>query len=238
VSDQSYLGDGIPDSEANQKLLHRWYLSEDSDPFVDQEGSADGTNNGTAQVTGNEYVDGAARSGDGVDDYISYTTLGSFGSTYGASHAVALTVETATTGTGQTVFGCNDGTPGQLFHLYRINKGQTGAVGFLIQDDNGNRLEGSTGDIGINDGSRHRVVFNVVDTSNNNVEIWVDGSEQTVSFSSQGSPSSFSDYSDPFYSHAQNQQGAADNHYEGVLDDPSVFDDSLTSSEISSYSLP
>jgi len=64
------LFDKIRDSEANQKLTHRWYLSEDNDPFVDQIGSTNGTNNGTTQVTGSQYVDGAAREGDGTDDSI------------------------------------------------------------------------------------------------------------------------------------------------------------------------
>jgi len=226
-------------SESDTKLAHRWYLSESTDPFVDQIGSNDGTNNGTTQVTG-DWVDAAARQGDGIDDYIDYGTLG-FIDELNTGAAFAATVQTSMTDQGY-VFGLREG-PTEWVYPITVNSqafnNVEGAIGFSLRDQDGNRVEGYTGDVNINDGNEHRIVVNVPDASTNDIEVWVDGQEKSVTIGTGDGPSNFAQATAAWFSHALNDTtGSTTGYYDGIVDDHCLFSSSLTQSEIQGYSNP
>jgi len=227
-------GDQIRESEADAKLLHRWYLSEDASPFVDQVGSVDGANNATTQVSGG-WVDGAARNADGTDDYIS------FGPRLNGNHtnyALALSIKTTTSDL-TTLFGANETFAGSQVQVLRINDNTGGDVRMIIGEGGGNSsFSFSTSGIGINDGNEYRIVINVIDATNNKGKIWVNQTDQNATADASQSPSDFRDFTRDFYAHAQNFQGSTVQYLDGVIDDICVFNTDLTQSEIQSYNNP
>jgi hypothetical protein len=218
----------IPDSEANQKLIHRWYLSEDTDPFADSIGSSDGTNNGTAQVTGSQYVGGAAREGDGSSDYVNVGKLGTFGSSMDTDFAIAMTID-GHNGGNSIAIGANS----NLSLGPRISQPNDGFIRFFISDTNSSTTRVETdSSAGVDDGNRHRIVWNKI--ANNDAEIWVDGSEVAASVTTDQGFSSVADFNDDIFLFAQNE-GGVNLPYQGIQDDVCIFNDSLTAAEIGSY---
>lgn len=222
----------IPSSEADQKLLHRWYLSEESPPFVDAIGSADSTNTiGTTQVTG-DWVDGAARDGDGIDDAIETTTWGSFGSNMDTDWAIAFSIQTSDPG-----FASILGTDANYLRVDIAGvDGGSGELTWFMRDDSGNDLHVGTLDR-YDDGSAHRVVFNKTGNTANDLEIWVDGANVSQSTYRNQSWGDVSDFSAALPFFCRYNSGLQD-FVDATLDDPCVFGNSLTQSEIESYSNP
>jgi len=228
-------GPDIPDSEANQKLIHRWYLSEDSAPFVDQIGGADSTSvTGTTQVTG-DWVDGAAREGDGVDDIIETTTLGSFGSSLGGDFAIAFSINYSTTPDRDIIGLLNDTSDTGIAIPLRSG----GEIGFFLRDDNLNDYTVET-DSAFNDGNNHRVVINKTGQDAGDLSFWIDQTDVAESIDSANSNplDSFSDLEHKLPFFGRNNRGSIDVHTAGILDDICFFSESLTSTEIQSYQNP
>ena len=224
----------IPDSEADQKLAHRWLLGDDDGALdvSDSEGGADGTNNGVSPVEG-DYADGVAGEGDG-SSYIETSSLGSFGGDMTNDFAIALTIET-------TDNGCYF-----LGHENDDRTRLTVGIGEFVSDDrlefyiqdsdtNSERVES---DSQFNDGSKHRVVFNKTGNSASDFEIWVDQSEVGVSVDVSQGFNNPSDFDDAVALFAVNIQGSISNNHNGIQDDICIFGDSLTSTEIQSYDNP
>ena len=67
-----------PNTEADDKLLHRWAITEVDGTLEDSIGSADGTNNGITEVKG-DYAGGIAGDGGSGSDY----NVGAFRIEYG-----------------------------------------------------------------------------------------------------------------------------------------------------------
>lgn len=230
-----FSGNAIPDSEADSKLAHRWYFGE-TDPFVDQIGSDDATNNGTTEVTGS-WVDGAAREGDGSDDYVDHTTLGSFGSDMDNSDGFALALSVETSKADGSLFGTyNDDSATALEASWRDT---TGSV-FYIRDEDINTGEFEWPDYeDFEDGSPHRIVYNIPDLSDVSTwEIWADQSNQSVSVVTDESPDNTADFQYAFTIFASNLRGSIERHADTILDDICIFNQSLTNSEIESYTNP
>jgi hypothetical protein len=229
--------DAIPDSEANQKLIHRWYLSEDTDPFIDQIGSADGTNNGTTQVTG-DWVDGAARDGDGTDDYIDTTSLGSFGSNMDTNFAIGLSLQS--TGSGRMIGVGNAFAKDDTRLLVALGDFLTaGALGVFIRDGGGDVLSVETSTAGFDDGSEYRFIINKTGNNAGDIELWVNQTERTTTIDQDqafSNPTNFDKSVSLFAEH--NNDGTFGNYMDTVLDDICIFDSSLTHSEIQSYQNP
>jgi len=222
-------GGDIPDSEANQKLIHRWYLSEDTDPFVDQIGSSNGTNNGTTQVTGQQYIDGAAREGDGVGDFVDVGTLADFGSNMDTDFAIGLSIDNHTGGNSQLL-----GALSNMGLAPRVSQPSDGFVRFFINDLDSSTLRVETdASAGVDDGNEHRIVFNKI--ANSDAEIWVDQSEEPSSVTTDQGFGNVADFNDALYLFAANLGNL---FYDGVLDDVCFYNDSLTQSEIQSYQNP
>lgn len=221
----------ITESEADSKLAHRWYLSSDSSPFPDQIGSADGTNYGPTQVTG-DWVDGAARDGDGADDYVETTTWGSFGSNMDTGWAIAFSINTSDGG-----FSSIIGTDANYLRLDIAGvDGGSGTLTWFMRDDGGNDLHVGT-DNRYDDGSPHRVVFNKTGNTASDLEIWVDGTDVAQSVYRDESWGTVSDFSNPVPLFCRYNSGYQD-FVDATLDDPCVFGSSLTQSEIESYDTP
>jgi hypothetical protein len=221
----------IPNSEADQKLVHRWYLSEDSGPFVDEIGSADGSNNGTVQVTG-DWVDGAARDGDGASDYIETTTWGSFGSNMDTDWAIAFSIQTSDSG-----FASILGTDANYLRVDIAGvDGGSGELTWFMRDGSGNDLHVGT-DNRYDDGNPHRVVFNKTGNTASDLEIWVDGTNVSQTVYRDNSWGDVSDFSNAMPFLCRYNSGFQD-FVDATLDDPCVFDKSLTKSEIESYQSP
>jgi len=219
----------IPDSEANQKLIHRWHLSEDTDPFVDQIGSSDGTNSGTTQVSGSQYIDGSARESTGTDEFIDVGTLGNFGSNMDTDFAIALSIDNHTGGNSQLLGAISNMSLGP-----RVSQPSDGFLRFFINDLDSSTLRIETdASAGVDDGNEHRIVFNKI--ANNDAEIWVDQSEEPSSVTTDQGFGNVADFNDALYLFAANLDNL---YYDGVLDDVCIFNDSLTQSEIQSYQNP
>lgn len=236
---ETEAGPEIPDSEANQKLVHRWYLSEASGPFADSIGTADGTNNGTTQVTGS-YVDGAAREGNGTSDEITTSTWGSFGSNLDTNFAIAFTID-GHTGTAGVVLGTrNSNLRFRVFVSSATAASDSGSIRTDLSDMNGNALRIATDSGHVDDGNPHRVVINkVANTGGSAIEFWVDGTEITnTTTESDDGFSTVGNFNNPVTLFANNSQGTRETYLAAIEDDVCVFGDSLTSTEIGSYDPP
>ena len=228
----------IPDSEADQKLAHRWLLDDVNSIVVDLIGSADGSNNGVTSVAG-DYAGGSAGDGNGADNDI-VADLNGFGSEMSGGFAVAWTMETEEGGTDKHLFGHWD-VPGR-FTAY-INEdsdfnNSDGAVSFTILDNNSDQLNVSSTSQNINDGGKYRIVVNVPDPSQNDIEVWVNQTDHTDETSRNDNPSDFTDLFNEFAMFAVYDGNETIRHTETVLDDICLYDDSLTSAEIGSYNNP
>ena len=214
----------IPDS-----AIHHWQYDEGSGTTVtDSIGDADGTINGPAWTSGT-WTGGWALDGDGTDDYVDHTTLDSFGSSMGSDFAIAFSVQTTDTIGDSTVFGTyNDNNTTAL-----VFGNSTTEQNFFIRDDNEDNLNLSFDTSPIEDGSPHRVVVNKTGTAGTEYEIWFDGSEQSVTVVQDNGPSSFSDFQYALTYFGRNVRGSIDKHLNGVVDNPLVFNSSLSSQQIS-----
>lgn len=223
----------IADSEANQKLAHRWSLSAASGPFVDLVGSADATDHGTEQATG-DWVDGAARSGAG--GYLETTTWGDFFSNVGSDFAMAVSIQT-TDGLGRVSSFQNESDRTGYGFISSNRRGGGGEINCYLRDRSGNYSDIYTGDNLIDDGDPYRVVWNKIGNSPADWEIWVNGSKVRFSVYSSGA-SGFSnpDHAVPMF--GANGRGALFAIRDCVLDDFCVYNDSLTDIEVQSYDVP
>jgi len=217
--------------------IHRWKLDDvGTGTATDSIGSADGTVNGVSSVSGT-YQGGSAGDGDGTDDYISTTKLGDFGSTEVAdTFSVAYTIDNLTT-TNQ-IFICgvdNIDSPGDnTVFTCPINRISSNVPEISIRgaNDPGHflRVQGNTT---INDGDKHRVAITKSGDNGSDINIYVDDSQDSTNVSFDNLNSNTSDFNTPFYIFARNLGGADDSHVPGVIDDLILYDEALTSSEVS-----
>jgi len=225
----------IIDSEANQKLIHRWVLDDVNGTVEDSVGTADGTNNGVVSIDG-DYVGGSA--GESIDsDYdIETTTLGDFGGNMRSDFAIAYTF--ATTDSGDYLFGASNSSDSTVMMVGSggfSGSPTDGEINFILrsQENNSASMWRSTNDT-FNDGNLHRVVCNKTGNSHSDIEIWVDGVEVPVNSDDSnndfGTPTNF-DESVYLFSRGGDSMNI-------IMDDICIYDDSLTQAEIDSYQNP
>jgi len=226
----------IPDSEANQKLVHRWILSDDGGVLdvSDSVGSANGTNNGVSVTTG-DWADAAAGDGDGVDDYIETTTWGDFGSNMGSGFAIAWSL--VSTDDDAHFFGTRTDGGDRV----EANIGGFGApsdaLGFILEDTNGNE-ERIHSDENVNDGSQKRIVWNVPEPDPDEWEVYINQSSVAYTVDESSGASSFNDFGEAVALFARNLEGSVESHINTVIDDFCVYGDDLSQSEAESYNNP
>lgn len=209
--------------------IHQWKYSEGSgDTFADSIGNADGTRNGFTWVSGT-WVGNNAADYNGSDDYGDVGTLGSFGSSISSDFAVAITVETTDDGSFNNIVGGvqNSGDGTRLF----LRNRDSGQLNINMRDQNDNVIS-VYATPSIWDGDKHRLVFNKTANSASGLEIWVDGSEESTTTATDESFSSTSNFDRSFTFAAQNDQSTPRNYGNVVQDNAIIFNDSLTSQEV------
>jgi len=237
ISNVSNISSVVPDSEANQKLLHRWVLNDvDSGTVTDSEGGADGTvKNGLASVSG-DYAGGGAGDGDGNDDYAETTTWGSFGSNIDSDFALAFTIETST-GSGIRPLATQNSNGTGLFTGIGTGPAASGELEFAVADESTSFLTVTSAST-VADGAKYRVVLNKTSNSASGLDVWLNQTEDSTTVENDQSFSSPADFNNPVPLFARNNEGSLQDYFAGVLDDICVFGDSLTQSEIESYQNP
>lgn len=94
-----------------------------------------------------------------------------------------------------------------------------GYVQVYIRDSAADQLNaGVKSNTGITDGTWNHFACNI-DTSNNLLEVYINGSSQTISYRTQQTPSSFLGFDYPLFFGARNARGTADRFYVGQLDE-------------------
>jgi len=215
-------------SEADSKLVHRYFLNENSGPFEDRVQNSDGTNSGTTQVTGN-FVADAARSGDG-NDHINIGRLGSFGSNMATDFAVAFTFQTTETGSPKFFCGQVNADTSRL----DIGFNNPGNMLFQLRDSDGDFLFTEDTNNTFNDGVRRRAVFN---KTGNTGQIFI--SKTKVAETTNSAFNNPTDFDDDFVLFARNKGGGGiGDNIDAIIDDFCMFGDSLTQAEIDSYVTP
>jgi len=193
-------------------------------------------NNGTiygATPTTGKY--GEALSFDGENDYIDVGTLGNFGSELD-SDTISFWLKTSSTSRITTVHVFN-AEPSLQFFGTEINSNGTstplpGSIYFQIRDTSGNRLNAYTGDVGVNNGGWHHVVI-TENCSTNEIKIYLDGTQKTVTYRDQQTPSNFVNFDQnvPIGARRTNS-GTLDLYYDGILDEPRIYNRILSADEI------
>lgn len=234
----------IPDSEANQKLAHRWVLTDDSGSLgvADSIGSADGTNNGVSLVTGGDYAGGAAGDGDGTDDHIATTTWGTFGSNMDSDFAIAFSIhppasEAVVLGTANS-----DGSGDNSLYI-RTDDAFNGSLGTLTWairgDGDGGAFNAVESTTDLTSGGPYRVVVNKTGNSASDMQIWVNQADDNAStIRDQFDETTVIDFNEAVALFAANTGGTIQGYLSAILDDICVFGNSLTQSEIESYTNP
>jgi hypothetical protein len=228
----------IPSSEADQKLKHRWYLSEDNDPFIDQVGTVDGTNSGTSKVTGPNFVKKTARRGNGTDSYIKTGTLGNFGSDLEGNYAIAFSVYNLDTN-GSLIQGNNTNNE-TLMIISTTGEGSpnfpNGTLSHFTRPSDLTRNKAVTGTTDLTTGGPYRCVINVPNgTEPSTWEIYINQSEEVSSIKNSSWTSSPSNFNVDTSFFASPSGG---NTSEVTLDDICIFNSSLTATEAKSYNNP
>jgi len=222
--------DAIPDSG-----VYQYEFGQRSNSTLKEEiQGADGTaNNGLANVSGT-WVGDAAEDGDGTDDYGSLTDLTEanfIANNIDGTFSILVTVQTTETSS-STIIGAYD-QPIEL--QLSLNNNSSNETEFRLQDATDNRgiVSGSTA---INDGNKYRISF--IKRGNDpstNWEIWINGSEDTVTeesglsrFGHDGSSLSY-----PVYSHALNRGGSIEQYANATIDNIILCETDLSSTEVS-----
>jgi len=233
-------GVAIPDSEADQKLAHRWLLDDVNGTVEDSVGSANGTNNGVTSVDG-AWAGGRAGDGGSGDNFIETTTLGDFGSNTSSDFAIALSF--TTTDIGEFIGVINSGGKAEQA-IGTTTRGFFGGsddkLGFFVRDDggsgNGMRVDS---DQDVTNGNRYRAVLNKTGNNASDLEIWLNQSEENTTIAEDNfDPNAVVNFDEPVCLFANNIRGEVGNHINAVIDDVCVFNDSLTQEEIQSYQNP
>jgi hypothetical protein len=221
------VGSAVPSS-----AIHRWKLDDvATGTATDSIGSADGTVNGVASVSGT-YQGGSAGDGDGSNDYIDVGTLGSFGSNRDTDFAIAVTVDELQSTSGSTILGVNDVNDEIVGMSTGFNN--SGGVQVSVRDSNSNLIRTRTSSGGhIDDNAKHRIVYNKTANNASGLNIYVDKTSLSTTAVSDDSGFSPGDFVDALYLFANHSGGtnSADFNFDGVADDVIIYNDSLSSSE-------
>ena len=236
----SVAADDIPDSEADQKLIHRWVMDEGEGTIVeDTVGDEDGTIQGNVDWTSGNFIEETALdSPGGSGDLVEFGTLGDFGSNMASDFAVAYTIVLDdANGEGLMWNRLDSGTE------LNISLGGSSGVStdtpvFGFRDDTEDRVYANSTE-SIADGEPRRIVCNKTGNSASDLEIWINKTETAEVNRDEGvDTSELSNFDQDLPLFARNIQGSLGEWIDCVIDDVCFFNDSLTQSEIESYDNP
>jgi hypothetical protein len=122
--------------------------------------------------------------------------------------------------------------------LIDLNKNETfsdvnGQIRFILQDSNSNNIIASPStNPNLDDGNRHVILFNVVDASNNNIEIFIDGTSVSLTFNSQNSPGNWISWGNDCALFGLNVDGTVSDFLDGSLGTVRMHDSDQTGQTI------
>lgn len=215
-----------------------WRLEETSgSTVVDEVGAFNGTRTGATM--GAAGAVGTAYSFDGVDDHLTVTTLGSFGSNI-ADSTIEFWIKTTTTAGCYLLGTFNDGS---TMGLQIILNASTAATTDFSASSKVTKawIRGSVGDrvrqfymtADIYDGEWHHVALNIGASPITSGQWFVDGFPvPTVALQLNGNPDSFANFQYPISIGARNVRGTIGGFANVSLDEVAVQSTSLTSGRI------
>lgn len=178
---------------------------------------------------------------DGSTDYLSCTTMGSFGSGIETTDATFCCWLKTTTTTTMRVFGTYDGS-NQIWQL-QLNtspnntSNQQGHLRMFCRDvdGSGNNLQfGVASDQGYTDGAWHSLVMSF-DGPANTGYLWVDGASQAVSYNNQGTPDNWNDWAYAMLVGGVNAGGTPTPEYVGSLFDVRFYSRLFNDADAAAY---
>ena len=211
---------GSSDSPGITNMVGNWSMDETSGTRADGHGNNDLTDNNTVGST-TGVISNAASFVSANSEYLSSTTVPVSGT---GARSLEAWFKTSTSGTMHIIGfgGSNDSTNGAAFRLSIEN-------GSLFC-----RVYGGYAGFGgsWNDGSWHQVVLKVMDSGYvGDLEVYVDGSSQTRVSGSNLTLTAINTGTDSFFV-GQNIDSGATQYFNGDVDIVRVFDDELTTDEI------
>jgi len=170
------------------------------------------------------------------DNRVSVGTLGNFGLTYldGGVSICAWFKGTDTLGRYTIMGTVNDGsTTGISLDLNRDKDGNYSAdkMRLWLRDEDGNTTDaGSTGTVGVHDGTWHHIAA-TYDGPNNSLVLYVDGQSVGLTYDHQTTADNFANFQYAMMVGAMNVRGTAGYSLVGALADVRLYDRILTAAE-------
>ena len=165
-----------------------------------------------------------------LDDssYLSSTTLGSLGSNLNNTTTIELEFKTTETNI-RSLFGTYNDVGDRI--ILQINRNfnlnnEPGKFRFATKDSNDDDLKAFFSDNSIIDGNIHKLKI-VIDSSNSEVNAFVDGEEKVVNYKRQQNPSNFSNFEYPLTVFGRNVRGDIGEKLNGVLKSFYISNNSL-----------
>ena len=230
---------GIPDS-----AIHRWPFNEgDGTTTADSIGDADATINGATWVA-NDWAEGFALEGDGIDDYLNTDPLSDFFTSDNIlHHAVAFTIQTSETLDTNTRLAGQEDSASFSNYIWpsNIDDVDESRVGLQIQSSvSGAPANAIQTDEDVDDGQKRRIVVNVDGEDVADWELYINGTESGEVAANEISGSdvdgieweSFANQDMHFFAWNSDGEGDPDNHFEGVLDDIILCNSPLSTTDI------
>lgn len=203
---------GLPAS-----ALYQWspstFTTGDS-VWTDEKQSLDMSLTGDPQEATLSNGDAAVES-DGSDDY-GQAAIGL--ANYATSWAIELEIQT--TQTSQARFGVQDSTGQSAYFILNETgsfDGGSGDLGMITYDGSGNVLRTDATSTGFNDGNRHVITFDWIDTTNSSTDIILDGSSIGTNGSGTEAQTDYSSFDKDFTFFAYNPDGSIQNYFNGKV---------------------
>lgn len=218
-----------------------WRLEETSgSTLTDETGNGhDGTTVNSPLLNVSGQVDSAIHFDDAIDRFDT-DTLGSLGSDIATGATLEVWAKWSHSNAGQTVGGVlNSGTSMGWYIAINWDESASsdpGNIFSFLRDDNNNQIWAAPStNPGLNDGVWHHIVWVAEDPANNVMKCYIDGSEVTLAYSNQQSPSTFSNFDQNWPWGARNGAGTVDQEAICFLDEPAVYGTILSATRVQAH---
>lgn len=230
------LRETIPDSVEMQYYGTTW--SQGDTTWLDEKSNRDMSLTGDFQDA-TLSDDTEALSSDGTDDHGETTLPSTLEGTALVSFSAELAFE-YTSSDFHRLTGVRNTIGGQWFHISvgaDANAGlDSGNMYVTLDDQDGSRLQfGPSSNPNLNDGIRHNVSVIINDSSQNDVEMIIDGSSVDLTFDTTENPDNFGPWSYNLGTFASNNSGTIENYFDGKIGAIRWHDLAITEQTISDY---
>lgn len=169
-------------------------------------------------------------------EYYSVGTMGSFGSNFADGVSISFWIKTTSTAW-SAICGTSGGSVGSTFTRINLQvnsngNASAGRIFFQIADKSNNSLSAyTTNTTGFNDGDWHHIVV-TADPGNDTIVIYVDNSSQGLTYTAQGTPTTFVNLAADMWIAAYNVSGGL-LYLTADLDELGFWNKILSSTEVS-----